>query len=97
MLREFLSPCRSDYVQIILSFMIALFFSPLSKGLAYFIIFLIIWEGLIIWSTKCLKPAYKFNVRLALNVAGILGWILGRWLYRGDTGYVQFINFMSKL
>ncbi len=97
MLKDFLVPKYSDYVQIIISFMIGLFFGPLSSGLIYLLITIIIWEGLIIWVTKRLKPQYKFNIRIALNAAGILGWVLGRWIYKGNTGYKQFITFISKI
>lgn len=77
--------------------MIGLFFGPMSSGLVYLIITILIWEGIIIYITKRLKPQYRFDIRLAMNVAGILGWVLGRWLYLGNTGYKQFINFMSKI
>lgn len=96
-IKKFINPQCSDYIQVIISFMIGLFFGPLSSGILYFIITLIIWECLIIWSTKRLQPNYRLETRIVLNVAGIIGWILSRWLYLGNIGYSKFIILMSKL
>lgn len=97
MLKDFLLPKYTDYVQIIIFFCIGLFSGPISNGLIYLIISILIWEALIIWVTDRLKPGYKFATRIALNVSFIVGWLLGRWLYLGYIGYDKFITLMSKL
>lgn len=72
------SPCESVHVLAFFSFASGLFFGPLSLGLYYYLIFIIIYE--IIFLIVCAE--YNPFVRIYFAIVGTIGWIIGRLAYR---------------
>lgn len=76
----------SELLEIVVAFVIGLFFGPLSSGFIYFLISIIVLELFAFYTTRKLPEGYKWYMRVVINLAGIIGWILGRWLVINETG-----------
>ncbi len=92
----FCSDSSTELNQIVFSFAIGLLFGPISWGLAYFIAFIIIYEIIVFYITSGLSPKWRFLARLGINAAAILGWIIGRWLVLGNTGFEWFARHVHR-
>ena len=87
MIEEYLKNPQSEFFQIISAFIIGVLFGPLSWGLYYSIIFIVIYEVLLFHFTKNYPGVYKFQTRLLANLFGIYGWLIGRFLIKNETGF----------
>lgn len=76
----------TDLSQIVFAFIYGLFFGPFSNSIVYVIISLIVFELYVIISTRMAKPLWQFEFRVTMNAAGLIGWVLGRWLILDETG-----------
>ena len=87
MIKEYLKTPQSEIFQILSAFILGLLFGPISWGLYYSIAFFIIYELLLFYLTKDYPGVYKFQTRFFANVFAIFGWIIGRFLLLGETGF----------
>lgn len=76
----FCNTSNNDLAQLIASFCLGVLFSPWSWGLQWFIAFLIVYEILAIYFTRCDSLYWKANIRIGVVAASLLGFILGRIL-----------------
>jgi len=80
---------------IIASFIIGILFSGISFGLAYVIVFIILWELLYYIYLDSNNRQYNGEVRLLMALYGIAGFLLGRFLHDDDDHYEEFIKFQN--
>lgn len=66
-------------IKAFLAFAIGLFLSPLSYSVYWFIFFLVVFE--IFLATRA---GYSFKTRLAMIIASVLGFVLGRIIVHMD-------------
>ena len=83
----FCNEANSELNQIVIAFVWGLLFGSISWGLIWLIVFLIIYEIFIFYVTEGLAPYWGFLVRVAVIAATLIGWVLGRWLIIGYTGF----------
>jgi hypothetical protein len=69
---------NTEFNQIIIAFTYGLIFGSLSKGLLWFIVFIIIYECFLFYVTDGLKD--HWTIRLVVNLSLLVGWIFGRYL-----------------
>jgi hypothetical protein len=84
------TPC-SELFQIVSAFTLGLLFGPLSWGIGYNFLFIIIYELLLFYFTKDYPEVYRVETRIVANLAGICGWILGRYFLCKETGLEKII------
>lgn len=70
----------TDFFQIVTSFALGLIFSAFTYGFLYFLIFYIIWEIFLLWRLRIVPTTEYMITRFGILCAGILGFIIGRWL-----------------
>ena len=68
----------TEMYQVILAFTIGVLFSPWNNGLFLFILFLIAYELLYFYATGFQLPYWRLEGRVAIVMASILGFIIGR-------------------
>lgn len=73
----------SGGLQIIIAFMLGVLFSPWSYGLLYFLLFLLVYEIILIYFCRTHSEKWCIDVRIGVFAASILGFVIGRYL----TGY----------
>lgn len=83
----FCSNASTELNQLVFSFAIGLLFGPMSWGIIYYVIFIIIYEIIIFYITSGLPPTWRLLSRVSINAAALIGWVLGRWLVLGRTGF----------
>ena len=82
--RYFNNNKATEMYQVILAFTIGILFSPWNNGLILFIIFIIAYEILYFYATGFQTPYWRLEGRLAIFMASILGFIIGRTLVGFD-------------
>lgn len=85
----FCNTSNNDFVQLIGAFCTGVLFSPWSWGLRWFVAFLIVYEVLAIYFTRCDSLYWKFSTRIGVVCASLLGFILGRILVGYDNPLVN--------
>ena len=79
--------------QIITAFSFSVVFAPISFGIVAFFAFAILWEFI-------LAGYYKLKItifpRIAVIIASLLGFILGRFIYGDKDPFSQAKNFSLK-
>ena len=81
MTEKLLSPVGVPFgYQVVTSIAFGLAFSPFSKGLMFYIIFVVIWELYLLILHATFKSNYPFLRRLIIIVVGFLAFIIGRYL-----------------
>lgn len=80
---------------IISSFIIGILFSGISFGLAYVILFIILWEFLYYIYLDCNERPYNWEVRILMALYGIAGFLLGRFLHDDDDHCEEFKKFQN--
>ena len=92
MIDNYLKNPQSEFFQIISAFILGLLFGPLSLGIFYSLLFIFIYEFFLFYYTKNYPGVYKLQTRIYSNIFGIYGWIIGRYLLLGETGFEFFIK-----
>ena len=82
---------REKFVfQLIVAFSVSVVFAPLSFGIVALVVTAVLWEFV-------LAGYYKLNIslfpRIAVILASVLGFIIGRWIYGDDDPFHQAKNF----
>lgn len=67
-----------DFGQIVAAFTLGIIFSPWSWGLLYFLLFIIGYELVAIYMTAAEEPYWRFETRIGVIAASILGFVIGR-------------------
>ena len=81
MTEKILSPIGVPFgYQVVTSFAFGLAFSPFSKGLMFYIIFVVVWELYLFIVHATFKSRYPFLKRIIIIIIGFLGFIIGRYL-----------------
>jgi len=83
----FCSENSTEFNQLVFSFALGLLFGPMSWGIIYYVIFIIIYEIIVFYVTSGLEPFWRLISRISINSAALIGWMLGRWLVLGRTGF----------
>jgi len=78
-------------LQIILSFALGLLFAPMSYGIEYTFLFIIIFEFYVFIITTKYPPCIRFVDRLLINLFFIFGWIISRINFCNETGMERFL------
>lgn len=78
--RYFCNDSYTEFNQMIVGFALGLLFGPFSKGIAYFLLFLLIYEIVLFYYTQDMTPKWRMEARIAIGVGSLLGWMIGRWL-----------------
>ncbi|CAH6418262.1 Hypothetical protein POVN_LOCUS32 [uncultured virus] len=79
-------PAGPELFRLVFAFVWGLLMGPLSSGFIYTFIMIILLEFYAAWATSMEHPQWRFVSVVAINLAGIAGWVLGRWLILGETG-----------
>ena len=74
----------SNLLEFWLGFFIGVVFGPISMGLVYFIISIIVYEAVVFWATKKLKKCYRLDARIIINIGSLIGWLVSRKLFNGQ-------------
>ena len=82
---------------IIMSFILGFLLNQLNWGIIYLILFLIFWEILYFGYLDCNNYHYSFQYRMTLISAGILGFLLGRWLHDDDDHFGSCKDFCKDI
>lgn len=86
------SPHNTELVQIVTAFAGGLVFGPYSLGIEWFAAYCIAYEVMLIYATRMVSPWWKLTTRVVVNCASLLGWVIGRWLICGKTGFEAYIT-----
>jgi hypothetical protein len=78
--RYFCNDSYTELSQMIAGFALGLIFGPFSKGIAYFLLFILVYEIALFYYTQDVTPSWRMEARFAISVGSLLGWIIGRWL-----------------
>lgn len=73
-----------DVFGVIFGLAYGIFTGPISSGFVYLFLVTVIFEIYVFASTEYSK--YSALSRILMNVAMVIGWIIGRYLYLGETG-----------
>jgi hypothetical protein len=76
--------CHENYTNVLQffgGFFIGALFGPISMGLIYFIISIVIYEIVLFWATRKLKKSYGLEARILVNLGSLMGWIVTRKLF----------------
>jgi hypothetical protein len=68
------------FAQILTAFLIGVLTSPWSWGIVFFLLFLLAMELLTLYQLGINSPFWRIEVRLAVIVASVLGFLFGRAL-----------------
>ena len=82
--------------QIILSFVLGLFFAYFSTGIEYTLFFVIIFELYVFSVTNYYDNSVKFIDRFNINLFFFFGWILARICLCEETGFEYVIDFSLR-
>lgn len=82
--RYFNNPGNTEMVQVISAFAIGVIFSPWNRALLLFITFLIVYEVIYLYTTSFNLPYWRLEGRVAIVMASIFGFIVGRTLVGFD-------------
>jgi hypothetical protein len=82
----------TDLNQVVTGFTIGLLFGPFSSGFMYFISFAIFYEIVMYYFTEGKSRYWRMVSRISVNCASLLGWICGRWLINGKTGFERYMR-----
>lgn len=74
----FVNPDYTELVQLVVAFAFGVIFSPFSYGPLFFIIWLVLYEFAYAYYTNTECPYWRLFFRVALIMASILGWLIGR-------------------
>ena len=79
--RYFLNPRYTEFLQMIVGFAVGLAFGPFSLGLGYLLAFIIAYE-IVYYVVARGRCCWSFPGRVAVELATLLGWLVGRTLTR---------------
>lgn len=88
-------PGKTDFFQIVWSFIFGMVGGPLSKGIGYLLLGIIFNEIIIAYTTYNTK--WRFEIRVVLFCATFLGWNLGRWLFHDECGIEGWSGLPQKV
>lgn len=72
---------NTELFQYITSFTFGLAFGAVSFGLMWYFLFIMVYELFYAILTGGIYPFWSFRARVSVNLLGIIGWALGRWIY----------------
>ena len=65
----------------VFALLVGLLFGPISQGIQFFILSIIIYEILIFYFTHDVPPYYRWQLRIFINIMSLIGWIISRYLH----------------
>ena len=83
-------------IVVIMSFISGILFSNITYGLAYLIIFLLIWEILYFGYLDCNNKSWLLFDRVLIFLGAILGFLLGRFMHDNDDHGGDFQKFKNN-
>jgi hypothetical protein len=89
-------PVTIEVFEIIFSLLFGFILAPFSWNIYSYIIFVIFFEIILFWLTDGLMPYWKMRTRILVNVAALIGWIIGRLLFCKGKGYKKFFTHEDK-
>lgn len=72
---------NTEMFQLITSFTLGVVFGAISLGLMWYFLFIIVYElgyAILTWGVY---PFWSFRTRVTVNLLGVIGWVIGRWVY----------------
>lgn len=82
--------------QVVFSFVIGLFLGPYSNSLELLILLMVLTESLAYYTSFLYNKEFpNFLERLAINCMYLMGWVVGRWLVMGETGFEYYMDWIS--
>lgn len=82
---------------VIISFCLGFILNQLNWGIVYLILFLIFWEILYILFLDCNDRCWNFQYRITIILAGILGFLVGRFLHGDDDHFGACKDFCKDI
>jgi len=83
-------------IVVIMSLIWGILFSNITYGLAYLILFLLIWEILYFGYLDCNDKKWVLFDRILVFLAAILGFMLGRFMHDNDDHGEDFNKFKDS-
>jgi hypothetical protein len=71
----------TNLLQFSVGFFIGVSFGPISKGILWLIVWIIIYEIILLWGTRKLKEKYRTDARFLINIGSLIGWVVSRKLF----------------
>lgn len=75
--------------QCILGFTFGIIYGPIYNSLGFFLISVIIFEFIVLSSTMYYPPEVRTQDRILINLFGILGFIISRYIFKKETGFEE--------
>ena len=81
--------------QIITSLASGLLFGGISRTILFTVIFVLVFEFVVFYSSRFYPPKVKDEDRILINLVFFLGWIVGRVLMLNETGLEEAVEFFE--
>ena len=78
--------------QCVSGLFVGLLFGPLSMGIEYMILWIIVFELWVFATTSYKSPYERFISRLLINVFFLIGWVFSRWFYNDCIGHEKYLD-----